>query len=172
MTEETKKIVLPPYLLRRMEAFRIVKGDVQTYLLRDKLQGKTYDFDPWQFFILEILPGCDTLTRLQTAFQDRFDRAISKPELDEFLGSIADRQLFDESAAEHPLLAPFMRQTFEVEDGKAKPKLFNAAGTVPAAVAVAPGRTEPSFPTRAPPMELRRCRGWGSSRGAEMAAQL
>jgi len=143
MTEETKKIVLPPYLMRRMEAFRIVKGDVQTYLLRDKLQGKTYDFDPWQFFILEILPGCDTLARLQTAFQDRFDRAISKQELDEFLGSIADRQLFDENAAEHPLLAPFMRQTFEVEDGKAKPKLFNAPGTVPAAIAVAPGPVTP-----------------------------
>jgi len=44
------------YLMRRCEAFRIVKGEEISYVLRDKLQDKTYDFEAWQFFILEALP--------------------------------------------------------------------------------------------------------------------
>jgi putative peptide zinc metalloprotease protein len=119
MTEESKKIVLPAYLIRRCEAFRIVKGDQTSYLLRDKLHGKTYDFDPWQFFILEVLPGCETLEKLQGVFKDRFDRDISKQELDELFASIADKKLFDESALQHPLLQAFARRTYDVIDGKA-----------------------------------------------------
>jgi putative peptide zinc metalloprotease protein len=144
MSDETKKIVLPAYLLRRFEAFRIVKGDKQSYLVRDKVQGKTHDFDPWQFFILETLPGSETFERLQTAFQDRFDRKLTRVDLDELLGSVADRKMFDESAAQHPLLAPFMQATYQVTDGKATPKPFGdgvagaraptqAAGATPAA---------------------------------------
>ena len=42
MSEETKKIVLPAYLIRRFEAFRLVKGGEHSYLLRDKIQDKLY----------------------------------------------------------------------------------------------------------------------------------
>lgn len=122
MSEETKKIVLPAYLTRRFEAFRIVKNGEHSYLIRDKIQGKVYDFDAWQFFILEVLPGCETLDKLQVVFKDRFDRDLTAKDLDEFLGSLADRKLLDDSAVQHPLLAPFMRRTYEVEDGKAVPK--------------------------------------------------
>jgi len=152
MSEQTKKIVLPAHLVRRLEAFRIVKGDEHSYLLRDKVQGKTFDFDPWQFFILEVLPGIETFEKLQTAFQDRFDRVLTKKDLDELFGSMADRKLFDETAAGHPLLAPFMRRTYEVEDGKAKAKQFTGTDNV-AAVAAAPA---PAPPPAAPvqPEEL------------------
>ena len=143
MTEETKKVVLPAHLMRRFDAFRIVKGDSTSYLIRDKLQGKTHDFEAWQFFILEVMPGADSFERLQTAFQDRFDRPLTKAILDEFLGSVADRKMFNDSAAEHPLLAPFMQRTYEVENGKAKPKSFSTgaapeAAPVTAAAAPAP----------------------------------
>lgn len=127
MTEQTKKIVLPPHLSRRLEAFRIVKDGEQSYVLRDKLHGESYDFEPWQFFILETLPGCETLQRLQTAFQDRFDRALTEQDVGTLFASIADRQLFDESAGQHPLLAPYMQVTYRVEDGRAIPKPFGAA---------------------------------------------
>lgn len=137
MTEQTKKIVLPPHLSRRLEAFRIVKGSEQSYVLRDKVRGKSYDFDPWQFFIMEVLPGCESLQRLQTAFQDRFDRVLSDQEVGELFASIADRQLFDESAGQHPLLAPYMQVTYRVEDGKAVPKPFTAGGTASPAAAPA-----------------------------------
>ena len=95
MTEQTKKIVLPPHLSKRLEAFRIVKDGEQSYVLRDKLRGESYDFDPWQFFILETLPGCETLQRLQTAFQDRFDRTLTEQDVSTLFASIADRHLFD-----------------------------------------------------------------------------
>lgn len=146
MTEETKKIVLPAYLIRRCEAFRIVKGDEQSYVVRDKLHGKTYDFDPWQFFILEVLPGCDSLEKLQSVFKDRFDRDISKLEVDEFFASLADRRLLDESALQHPLLSPYAKLSYEIVDGKAVAKLHSekvgfggSAATIKAAAAEAKG---------------------------------
>ena len=104
MTEPSQKIVLPAYLIRRLEAFRIAKGGEQSYILRDKLYGKTYDFDPWQFFVLEVLPGCETLDKLQSVFRDRFGREIGQDELEILFASIADQKLFDESALQHPLL--------------------------------------------------------------------
>jgi putative peptide zinc metalloprotease protein len=145
MTEDTKKIVLPAYLVRRFEAFRIVKNGEVSYLLRDKIQSKLHDFDAWQFFILEVLPGCETLEKLQSVFADRFDRQLGRKDVEELFGSMADRKLFDESAAQHPLLAPYMRRTYEVEDGKAKAKSFAPASAVPAATVIA----APS-PERAP----------------------
>ncbi len=138
MTEQTKKIVLPAYLLRRCEAFRIAKGEEQTYLVRDKLHGKTFDFEPWQFFILEVLPGCETLEKLQSVFRDRFDRELSKQNVDELFASIADNKLFDESALKHPLLAPFARRTYDVVDGKAVLRPHSDAVAAAAAAAPAP----------------------------------
>ncbi|HMN75235.1 MAG TPA: efflux RND transporter periplasmic adaptor subunit [Burkholderiaceae bacterium] len=138
MTEQTKKIVLPPHLSRRLEAFRIVKDGEQSYVLRDKLHGESHDFDPWQFFILEVLPGCETLQRLQTAFQDRFDRTLTEQDVGALFASIADRQLFDETAGQHPLLAPYVHVTYHVEDGKAIPKPFSAAEVGAPAPAPAP----------------------------------
>jgi putative peptide zinc metalloprotease protein len=135
MSEQTKKIVLPGYLVRRLEAFRIVKGDETSYLLRDKVQGRTYDFDPWQFFLLEILPGLDQFEKIQAAFQDKFNRELTRKDLDEFLASVVDRKLLVEEAGDHPLLKRFMRKTYEVQEGKAvpKPALESAAPAAPPA---------------------------------------
>jgi putative peptide zinc metalloprotease protein len=125
MSEDSKKVVLPPFLIRRLEAFRVRSGNEQTYVLRDKLHGRTYDLEPWQFFILEVLPGCESLQKLQTVFKDRFDRELTQKNADEFLGSLADAKLLDEPSAEqHPLLEKFTRRKYVVEDGKAKPKPF------------------------------------------------
>lgn len=140
MSEDSgaKKIVLPPFLLRRLEVFRVAKNANPVYILRDKLRGTTYDFEPWQFFILEVLPGCESLEKLQTVFKDRFDRGITRKEVELFLASLADRRLLDTTAAQHPLLVPYTKLTFAVEDGKATAKSFGAAVGAAAAVAVAP----------------------------------
>ena len=87
MTDQTKKIVLPAYLVRRCEAFRIVSGEVVSYVLRDKLHSKTHDFEPWQFFILEVLLGCESLAKLQSVFKDRFDRDLSAKEVDDLFSA-------------------------------------------------------------------------------------
>ena len=148
MNEPSKKIVLPAYLIRRLEAFRISKGSEHSYVVRDKLYGKTYDFDPWQFFILEVLPGCESLEKLQAVFRDRFDRNITAQELEGLFASIADQKLFDEAALQHPLLEPYARRTFEVVEGKAVHKSFSAmvglGGGAPAAAPEAPSHDEAS----------------------------
>ncbi|HEY3521265.1 MAG TPA: efflux RND transporter periplasmic adaptor subunit [Rhodanobacteraceae bacterium] len=126
MSEPSKKVALPAYLVRRCEAFRITKGAEHSYVIRDKVQNKTWDFDPWQFFILEVLPGCESIEKLQSVFQDRFNRLISRDELEEFFASIADRRLFDETALQHPLLSVFAHKTYDVVDGKAVPKAYTS----------------------------------------------
>lgn len=149
MSEQTKKIVLPGYLVRRLEAFRIVKGEETSYLLRDKVQGRTYDFDPWQFFLLEILPGLDQFEKIQAAFQDKFNRELTRKELDEFLASVVDRKLFVEEAGDHPLLKRFMRKTYEVQEGKAVPKA--ALDSATPAAAPAPNPAAAAAPAALPP---------------------
>jgi len=142
MSEQTRKIVLPAYLIRRCEAFRIVKGDETSYLLRDKLLGQTHDFEAPQFFILEALPGVESMEKLQSVFKDRFDQPLKPSMVDELLKSLVERKLLDESALSHPLLAPYARELFDVVDGKAVAK-----ATEPAAEpALPPELAEPAVP--------------------------
>ena len=124
MSEQTKKVALPAYLPRRLQAFRIVQGDHASYLLRDKLLDKTHDLEPWQFFVLEVLPGCEDVAKLRSVFEDRFGRQISEPEILKFFGWLADNKLLDEESAAHPLLKPFTRQGYALEQGLVKPKSF------------------------------------------------
>lgn len=161
----SKKIVLPPFLIRRLEAFRILKNDETSYVIRDKLHGTTYDFDAWQFFILEVLPGCETIEKLQAVFKERFNADLTRKEIDKFFGSLADGKLLDSAAADHPLLAKYMKATFTVEDGKPvrKPQgdpdapafTTNPAEPVePAAAASASGKKEEKAPASEPALGL------------------
>lgn len=124
-TQKVQKVALPAYLPKRLVAFRVGEGANQSYLLRDKLQNKTYDFEPWQFFVLEILPGCEDYAKLASVFEDRFGYPIKREQVDELLASVADNKLFEDCAT-HPLLAPFSRKGYETEDGKAKVKSFRS----------------------------------------------
>lgn len=151
MSDETKKVALPAYLLKRLQAFRIVSGDKTSYLLRDKLQDKTFDLEPWQFFLLEVLPGCDHYPKLASVFEDRFGRAITETELRAFFAETADRKLFAPEAESHPLLREFTRTGYAVVDGEAKPKPFAAvvAQGAPAPAAVAPSPAPAAKPAAA-----------------------
>lgn len=119
---EAKKVALPAYLPRRLQAFRIVAGDTTTYLLRDKLTDKTHDLEPWQFFVLEVLGGCETIDKLLSVFEDRFGRQLTEAEVLKFFGWLADRRLLDEESAAHPLLKPFTKQSYALHLGLAKPR--------------------------------------------------
>lgn len=150
MTDDTKKVALPAYLLKRLQAFRIVRGDQTSYLLRDKLLSKTHDLEPWQFFLLEVLAGCDNYPKLASVFEDRFGRAIAESDLRAFLADIADRKLFAAEADSHPLLREFTRTGYTVVDGEAKPKLHaETVAVTPPAAAPAPMATRPAVPAPA-----------------------
>jgi putative peptide zinc metalloprotease protein len=127
---ESKKVALPAYLPRRLQAFRIIHGDTTTYLLRDKLTDKTHDLEPWQFFVLEVLPGCETVDKLLSVFSDRFGRELTEGEVLKFFGTLADRRLLDEESAAHPLLKPFTKQSFALHLGLAKPRTFEELAAI------------------------------------------
>ena len=136
---ESKKVALPAYLPRRLQAFRIVQGDTTSYLLRDKLADKTHDLEPWQFFVLEVLPGCETIAKLLSVFEDRFGRQLSEAEVLKFFGWLADNKLLGEESAAHPLLKPFTKQSYALEHGLVKPKSFEELATM-----MAPATTMPA----------------------------
>ena len=152
MSEQSKRVALPAYLPRRLQAFRIVHGDQTSYLLRDKLADKTHDLEPWQFFVLEVLPGCEDVAKLRSVFEDRFGRQITEPEILKFFGWLADSKLLDEESAAHPLLKPFTRQGYALEQGLVKPKSFQelSAMMAPVAGAAKPPATPAPAPAGAP----------------------
>jgi len=134
MTEQSKKVALPAYLPRRLEAFRIARDNGHTYLIRDKLLGKTHDFEPWQFFVLEVLPGCEDFAKLASVFEDRFGQKLTAEQVAALFATLADNKLLDDEAARHPLLAPYLKKTYTTgDDGKAQVKSFQ--GLSPGAVA-------------------------------------
>jgi putative peptide zinc metalloprotease protein len=127
--DKATKVSLPAFLEKRLQAFRIGTGDRQTYVLRDRVRGKNYDFEPWQFFVLEVLPGCEDEPKLATVFQDRFGYSLPTADVQKLFASLADAGLIAEDAAGHPLLVPFTRKHYAVEGGQAKLKSFQAVAT-------------------------------------------
>ncbi len=124
MTDSTKQVALPAYLPRRLQAFRVVRGEKTSYILRDKLADKTHDMEQWQFFVLEVLPGCEDAPKLLSVFSDRFGRTITEHEVMTFFAHLADNKLLDEDSAKHPLLKPFTKTGYALEQGLIKPKSF------------------------------------------------
>ena len=85
MTKEktdVKKLALPAYLRRGLEAYRTGDGGDQSYFLRSKWKNQAYAFAPWQFFILEVLPGCDTYSKLASVFKDRYGHDLTQAEVE------------------------------------------------------------------------------------------
>lgn len=149
-TDQSKKVALPAYLPKRLEAFKIAKGDQVSYILRDKLLNKVHDIEPWQFFVLEVLPGCENYPKLLGVFEDRFARSLSEAEVQTFFGSLADRKLIDTENATHPLLAPFLVKGYELKDGKAVAKSHEAQAAAAAAATPAAAAAKPAAAAAAP----------------------
>lgn len=110
-----QRVATPAFLPQRMLAFRLGRGDRQSYVLRDNLKGQSYDFEPWQFFVLEVLPGCTEEERLASVFEDRFGHALDPQHRDMFFASLADAGLWTEAARSHPLVARFCKPTYDVQ---------------------------------------------------------
>ena len=172
---EAKKVALPAYLPRRLQAFRIVKGNTTTYLLRDKLTDKTHDLEPWQFFVLEVLPGCETHRQAALGVRGPLRPPAHRGRGPEVLRLARRQKLLDEESAAHPLLEPFTKQSYALHPGwpsRSPSRSWRRHGastsTPPGSAAVraagrrtegSPGgrdagrrrRTKPRTSTRAPP---------------------
>lgn len=110
MSQEAQKIACPAFLRSRLQVFRVGRGSEQSYLIKDPLAGQSYEFAPWQFFILEVLPGCEEFSKLASVFQDRFGHGLTDGEVEELFSSVAEKNLFGLSATSHPMLAEFSKK--------------------------------------------------------------
>ena len=74
---EPEKLSVPPALRRRVKAFRTGDGQAQGVFVRDDVLDQEHTFEPWQFFVLEVLFGCQTHAELSAAFEQRFGKVRS-----------------------------------------------------------------------------------------------
>jgi len=108
MEQQSKRVALPAFLRRRLQAFNVGQGAAQSYVIKDQATDKTFQFEPWQFFILEILPGCDNFPKLESIFVDRFGHPITKDKVDELFATVAGNHLLGIEASSHPMLSPYV----------------------------------------------------------------
>ena len=108
--EHVQKLALPVFLRKGFEAIRVGEGKNQNYVIRSKWKDQTYQFKAWQFFILEVLPGCEDYAKLADVFNDRYGHVVTESEVNAFLSSVADKGLFGEAAGSHPMLSPHMKK--------------------------------------------------------------
>ena len=105
--QEVQKLAVPAFLRKGLEAFRLGNGTEQSYIIRSRWKDQTYRFEPWQFFILEVLPGCEDFTRLASVFEDRFGHCVTEEQVKELFSLVVDRELFGDDAISHPMLASY-----------------------------------------------------------------
>lgn len=125
--ERPQRVATPAYLQQRLHAFRVGRGDKQSYVLRDNIRGASYDLEPWQFFLLEVLPGCTDEEKLASVFEDRFGCPVAPRDRDLFFAWVGDAQLFNDAAETHPLIARFCKKIYDVEGSVARAKSHQVA---------------------------------------------
>lgn len=105
MSAEIKKVAIPAVLRKGLECYRINETKGHRYVLRVPWAKETIEFEPWQIFILEVLPGCNDLASLFSVFEDRFGRKITKQEVEGLFAFVEEKKLFGISAGQIPILA-------------------------------------------------------------------
>jgi putative peptide zinc metalloprotease protein len=110
VNQEPQRMAVPALLRQGLVVFREAQGTEHRYKVRDNWKGITYQFEPWQFFVLEVLPGCDDFAKLASVFKDRFGHSITNEEVEGLFSLVADMKLFGVSAESHPLVAAFIKK--------------------------------------------------------------
>ncbi len=105
--QSVQRLALPPFLKKGLEANRVGKGEDQKYTIRSKWKNQTYEFQAWQFFILEVLPACNDYADLASVFKDRFGHTVKEDEVRDLIYLVFERGLFSEQAMSHPMVAAY-----------------------------------------------------------------
>ena len=104
MSSEIKRVAMPAVLRKGLECYRVDEADGHRYILRVPWDNETIEFEPWQIFILEVLPGCNDLASLFSVFEDRFGRKITEQEVDDLFAFVDEKKLFGTSIKQIPIL--------------------------------------------------------------------
>lgn len=133
--EEIRRIACPAALRAPLEVFRVAHGDEERYRVADPALGTEFIFEPWQFFVLEILPACADFAHLDAAFVARYGKPLASADVNDLLAQVAKRGLLSAAAMEYPLVAALQSERVaEARDsGSAAPgKEASATQTAPA----------------------------------------
>ncbi|NOY53051.1 MAG: HlyD family efflux transporter periplasmic adaptor subunit [Deltaproteobacteria bacterium] len=110
MIPNSQRVALPPLLRQGLIAFReTVDGDWK-YRIQDNWKGLTYQLEPWQFFVLEVMPLCDNFDKLASVFEDRFGHGITMEELEKLFALLDEMKILGLDAEAHPLCAAYRRK--------------------------------------------------------------
>ena len=120
-TQSVQKLVLPPLLRKGLEAVRVDNGKNRKYVIKSIWKNKTFEYEPWQFFILEVLPSCDDYSKLASVFEDRFGHTITESDVNELLSRTVENELFGKEATSHPMLSSFKELDENLLIGKINP---------------------------------------------------
>ena len=122
---ETKKVALPAYLPRRLQAFRIVQRRqhlatccATSWPTRPTTSSRGSSSSSRCCRAARTSPSCSRCSRTASAARS------PRREVLRFFGWLADNKLLDEESAAHPLLKPFTQQSYALEQGLVKPKSF------------------------------------------------
>lgn len=110
MDEKTCKVATPVFLREKLISFRVGQGANLSYQIQDPLIKQSVTLEPWQFYILEVLPGCETFSKLCSVFEDRFGHAVTEEEVESVFTYAADNKLFQSTSVSHPLLTAFKKK--------------------------------------------------------------
>jgi putative peptide zinc metalloprotease protein len=130
---KVREIACPECLRKRLRVFRVDKAGLRSYLVTDPLQNRTYEFEPWQFYVLEVLTECESFARLSLVVEERFGQPITQEDLDKLFVPLVDKKLFSVSLLATPLLADFSRR---------RPGLRTESAQNTPDLSVPPGRTD------------------------------
>jgi putative peptide zinc metalloprotease protein len=105
---------------KRLRVFRVEAAGRRSYFVADPLQNQADEFEPWQFFVLEVLSECENLGRLSAAVEERYGHSITQEDVDRLFTLVAEKQLFGASARTTRLVADFNSRRPRLLDEKAQ----------------------------------------------------
>lgn len=125
MVNETQKLASPPALRKRLKIFRVGEGANQGVFIRDEVLSEDHTLEEWQFFVLEVLFGCETFEQLSSVFADRFGKPLTVSELDELVTLVAKNKWFSPAGIKHALVVASLKRLeggAQAANGSATPR--------------------------------------------------
>lgn len=129
MADPAKELARPAVFRKRVKVLQVVENGKEGVFVRDDVLDEQHTFEPWQYFVLEVLIGCEDFSKLATVFKDRFNRDLTERELDDLFATVEKHKWFSLAGTDHPLVIA-SRKRFEAlpKDPSGKPLSYGPSG--------------------------------------------
>ncbi len=129
MADPAKEITRPAVFRKRVKVLQVVENGKEGVFVRDDVLDEQDTFEPWQYFVLEVLIGCEDFAKLASVFKDRFNRDLTEREIDDLFALVEKHKWFSLAGTDHPLVIA-SRKRYEAlpKDPSGKPLSYGPAG--------------------------------------------